>query len=177
MQRVKDGAARALPPRPGPVASERLVGLGFRYWLTGFRRGDISCWERAWCAYSNALGAGAAKAAVTDLSCWVSAINRHARRELETAAVDCEGFCRDECLAIEMIRLASTTPVRPCAPAPSRYSAARSSTRSLRERKPSLRPCVAPTSSCRHPSVMVHLCWLCRRQAPGGSEEMGFPRR
>ena len=32
----------------------------------------------------------AAKSAVTDLSCWVRAINRHARRDLETAAVDCE---------------------------------------------------------------------------------------
>jgi hypothetical protein len=33
----------------------------------------------------------------------VRAINRHARRDLETAAVDCERFCRDECIAIEMI--------------------------------------------------------------------------
>jgi hypothetical protein len=37
------------------------------------------------------------------LACWVRAINRHARRDLETAAVDCERFCRDECIAIEMI--------------------------------------------------------------------------
>ena len=43
MQRVKDGAARGvLPQHPGLVAPERLVGLGFRYWLTGFRSGDIS---------------------------------------------------------------------------------------------------------------------------------------
>jgi hypothetical protein len=85
------------------AAAERLVGLGFRYWLTGFRTGDISCWERAWCAYSNVLGAKAAKGAVSDLASWVRAINRHARRDLETAAVDCERFCRDECIAIEMI--------------------------------------------------------------------------
>jgi len=98
------GRARGRAASPGARASaEKLVGLGFRYWLTGFRTGDISCWERAWCAYSNALGASAAKSAVTDLSCWVRAINRHARRTLETAAVDCDGFCRDECLAIEMI--------------------------------------------------------------------------
>ena len=104
MQRVKDGPARgALSQQPGLVAPERLVGLGFRYWLKGFRSGDISCWERAWRAYSNTLGATAAKSAVTDLSCWVRAINRHARRDLETAAVDCERFCRDECIAIEMI--------------------------------------------------------------------------
>jgi hypothetical protein len=48
MHRVRDGAARsALPQQPGLAAPERLVGLGFRYWLTGFRSGDISCWEKA----------------------------------------------------------------------------------------------------------------------------------
>ena len=85
------------------AASERLVGLGFRYWLKGFRTGDISCWEKAWCAYANVLGAATAKGVVTDLSCWVRAINRHAQRDLETSAVDCDRFCRDECIAIEMI--------------------------------------------------------------------------
>ncbi|KAB2911379.1 MAG: hypothetical protein F9K29_22725 [Hyphomicrobiaceae bacterium] len=92
-----------LHPAPDFAGPERLVGLGFRYWLAGFRTGDISCWERAWCAYSNALGAAAAKGALTDLSCWVRAINRHAQRDLETAAVDCDRFCRDECVAIAMI--------------------------------------------------------------------------
>jgi len=100
MIRVQDGASTKTGQLAGP---ERLVGLGFRYWLKGFRTGDISCWEKAWSAYSNVLGAAAAKGAVTDLSCWVRAINRHARRDLETAAVDCERFCRDECIAIEMI--------------------------------------------------------------------------
>jgi hypothetical protein len=96
--------ANGLVPPPGQMRQpERLVGLGFRYWLKGFRTGDISCWERAWCAYSSALGATRARGAVTDLSCWVRAINRHARRDLETAEVDCERFCRDECIAIEMI--------------------------------------------------------------------------
>ena len=69
----------------------------------GFRTGDIRCWEKAWAAYSYALGSAAAKPAVTDLSCWVSAINRHAQRPLETAELDCERFCRDECTAIAMI--------------------------------------------------------------------------
>lgn len=104
MSRIPDHAAAGATPEAGRlVAPERLVGLGFRYWLKGFRTGDISCWERAWCAYSGALGASAARSAVTDLSCWVRAINRHAQRDLEVAAVDCEGFCRDECIAIEMI--------------------------------------------------------------------------
>lgn len=91
-------------PRVAMASSaERLVGLGFRYWLTGFRTGDLTCWERAWNAYAHALGACGAKGAVTDLSCWVGAISRHARRDLQPAAVDCENFCRDECVAIAMI--------------------------------------------------------------------------
>jgi hypothetical protein len=104
MRRVRDGDP-AVPSwgQLGVAVPERLVGLGFRYWLTGFRTGDISCWERAWCAYSSTLGASLAKTAVTDLSCWVRAINRHARRDLVTSAVDCDRFCRDECIAIEMI--------------------------------------------------------------------------
>jgi hypothetical protein len=104
MIHVRNGATGAASALAGQLAApERLVGLGFRYWLKGFRTGDISCWERAWCAYANALGAATAKGVVTDLSCWVRAINRHARRDLETSAVDCERFCRDECIAIEMI--------------------------------------------------------------------------
>ncbi len=91
------------PAAPGLAGPERLVGLGFRYWLTGFRTGDISCWERTWRAYSNALGTATAKGAVGDLAGWVRAINRHCRRDLKTAAVDCDHFCRDECIAIEMI--------------------------------------------------------------------------
>jgi hypothetical protein len=95
--------ATASTPSPVDRVPERLVGLGFRLWLTGLRNADISCWERAWCAYSNALGPSAAKSAVTDLSCWVRAINGHAQRNLETSAVDCDRFCRDECVAIAMI--------------------------------------------------------------------------
>ena len=104
MMRGRIGSTGHAPAHAAPLAgAERLVGLGFRYWLKGFRTGDISCWERAWCAYSDALGAATAKGVVTDLAGWVRAINRHARRDLETAAVDCDRFCRDECIAIEMI--------------------------------------------------------------------------
>jgi len=96
-------AAAVIMPAPEMAGPERLVGLGFRYWLTGFRTGDISCWERAWRAYSNVLGPAVAKGAVGDLACWVRAINRHGQRDLKTATVDCDRFCRDECIAIEMI--------------------------------------------------------------------------
>ena len=105
MSRLRDDAAGARMSQAigRLVGPERLVGLGFRYWLKGFRTGDISCWEKAWCAYSSTLGESAARSAVTDLSCWVRSINRHAQRDLEVALVDCESFCRDECIAIEMI--------------------------------------------------------------------------
>jgi hypothetical protein len=93
-------AAAHTPTIAGPA---RLVGLGFRYWLTGFRTGDISCWERAWRAYARELGPAKAKSAVADLAGWVRAINRHSQRELKTSAFDCDRFCRDECIAIQMI--------------------------------------------------------------------------
>lgn len=92
--------AGAAPLFAGP---ERLVGLGFRYWLNGYRSGDISSWEKAWCTYSSVMGATAAKRAVGELSCWVRAIQSHTHRSLETSAIDCDQFCRDECVAISMI--------------------------------------------------------------------------
>jgi hypothetical protein len=91
----------AAPSRfPGP---ERLVGFGFRLWLNGFRTGDISSWEQAWCAYASTIGATAAKSAVGELSSWVRAINCYAQRELETASGASDWFCRDERVAIAMI--------------------------------------------------------------------------
>jgi hypothetical protein len=104
MSRARPTATRDLPPGDGEVTGpQRLVGLGFRYWLTGIRLGDISCWERAWCAYSSAMGPAAARSAVTGLSCWVRAISHNAQRPLMTSPVGCERFCGDECTAIAMI--------------------------------------------------------------------------
>jgi hypothetical protein len=101
--RTSTAATGALPIAsrfPGP---ERLVGVGFRLWLNGFRTGDISSWEQAWCAYASTIGATAAKSAVGELSCWVRAINCYAQRELETASGASDWFCRDERVAIAMI--------------------------------------------------------------------------
>ena len=60
-----------------------MVGLGFRYWLAGYRTGEIGCWEKAWRAYADAMGPSAAKQALTGLSGWVRAVNLHAQRPLE----------------------------------------------------------------------------------------------
>jgi len=104
MRRASAAApAELLPPISTIAVPERLVGLGFRYWLNGFRTGDIGCWEKAWQAYAGTLGPSLAKVAVTDLARWVRAIDRHAQRRPETLAMDCDCFCRDECVAIAMI--------------------------------------------------------------------------
>ena len=107
MRRIANHASarahRGLASAPKFAGPERLVGLGFRYWLHGFRTGDITSWEKAWCTYSSTMGAAAAKTAVGELSCWVRAINSNTQRELETPPPDCTGFCQDECVAIAMI--------------------------------------------------------------------------
>ena len=32
----------------GPLGAERLIGLGFRHWVAGYKSGDIDRWEDAW---------------------------------------------------------------------------------------------------------------------------------
>ena len=85
---------------PGP---ERLVALGFRYWMLGRDSGDIACWERAFNLYSGHFGVAGAKLAVTQLSLWVSAVDSAAHRSIEVFPAACGSFCRDECLAVSMI--------------------------------------------------------------------------
>jgi hypothetical protein len=84
-------------------APERLVGIGFRCWLTGFTTGDIGCWEDAWNAFSTTLGNDRAKALLLDLSQFVRAISATAERDIQVQAPGACGFCRDECLAISII--------------------------------------------------------------------------
>lgn len=88
---------------PGARGAERLIGLGFRYWVSGYKSGDIVRWEDAWRIYSQALGPNAARTAVSELSAWVRAVSAAARREIEVCAGDRDGFCRDESLALSMI--------------------------------------------------------------------------
>lgn len=93
-------ALRFAPCMPGP---ERLVGLGFRYWMLGRTTGEIGHWERAWSLYAGVFGSVGAKAAVGALSGWVGSVSASTRREIEVYPEACGGFCRDECVAISMI--------------------------------------------------------------------------
>jgi hypothetical protein len=95
-------------PVPSSIAlrdsgPEHLVGLGFRYWISGYQSGDIDRWEKAWCLYNAALGPQAAKTAVAELSAWVRAVSAASRRKIEVCATERCGLCRDECLAVSMI--------------------------------------------------------------------------
>jgi len=88
------------PCLPGP---ERLVALGFRYWILGRDTGEIGCWERAFNLYQGHFGVAGARVALTQLSLWVAAVDSAARRDIEVFPAACRSFCRDECLAVSMI--------------------------------------------------------------------------
>ena len=89
-------------PFPGRVP-ERLVGVGFRCWLTGFDSGDVAAWEEAWTAYQAVLGHELAKPVLLELTQFVRAVKANCNRDIEVYPSGCRGFCRDECLAISVI--------------------------------------------------------------------------
>jgi hypothetical protein len=84
-------------------APERLVGVGFRCWLTGLTTGDIGCWEQAFNAFNAQLGPDRARTLLIELSQFVRAVQTTAERQIEVADAGSCGFCRDECLAISII--------------------------------------------------------------------------
>lgn len=93
-------ALRFVPCMP---EAERIVALGFRYWMIGLGTGDIGAWERAWCLYSGLFGAAGARQSVGCLSRWVGAVGASACREVEVFPERCRSFCRDECIAVSLI--------------------------------------------------------------------------
>jgi hypothetical protein len=82
---------------------ERLVGLGFRCWLSGYQSGTIRSWETCWAHYCRELGSRNARAAMTDLSSWVDSVRCHAKRDIELCPFECASFGNDERLAISLI--------------------------------------------------------------------------
>ena len=95
------GSAEIVPLRAR--APERLVGVGFRCWLSGLATGDIGCWEEAWNTFAGTLGPDHTKALLIDLSQFVRAVQTTAHRDIEVSPPGVRGFCRDECLAISII--------------------------------------------------------------------------
>jgi len=77
---------------PGTCQAARLVGHGFRLWLSGYKTGDVSRWEEAWQLYSNVLGPRAAQVATGELSCWVRAVSASATREIKVYPAQVPGF-------------------------------------------------------------------------------------
>lgn len=121
---------------PCALQSQRLIGLGFRYWVSGYKHGDIQHWQNAYELYADAVGQRSATRAVAGLSNWVRAIARSGARPITVRepgngnaqsntcrkgyAARCAepGFCLDECLAISLIAAAQheTCPaLRACA--------------------------------------------------------------
>ncbi len=88
---------------PSVEGPERIVGLGFRYWMLGRTTGDIGAWERAWDLYSGTFGVACGRQALGQLSTWVGALSETACRRIEVGGQGCRNFCRDECVAISMI--------------------------------------------------------------------------
>jgi hypothetical protein len=82
---------------------ERLVGLGFRCWLSGYQAGTIQSWEHCWVHYCKELGSRDARIAMTDLSSWVNSVRCHALRDITLSAGNCASFCKDEKLAITLV--------------------------------------------------------------------------
>jgi hypothetical protein len=90
-------------PTVPPFQAERLVGVGFRCWMTGLDTGDIECWQTAFSAFADSVGVDSAKALMPGLSNWVRAVRSSAQRPIEIAPRTCNRFCRDESLAIAMV--------------------------------------------------------------------------
>ena len=79
------------------------VGTSFRYWLTGFRTGDLVYWERAFAMSARSFGLRAAKDVCRDFSQWVRLLSERSRRDLLVSAPTCPIFGHDECVAMALI--------------------------------------------------------------------------
>jgi hypothetical protein len=82
---------------------ERIVGLGFRFWMRGCLTGDVGCWEWTRCLYTGRFGSFGGRMATDALSTWVRSIEQLSRSLVEVRHTSCSDFCRDECVAVSMI--------------------------------------------------------------------------
>lgn len=79
------------------------VGTSFRYWLTGFKTGDLSYWEHAFAMSAQSFGLSAARDVCRDFSQWVRMLNEHSHRDLQVSEPTCATFGHDECVAMALI--------------------------------------------------------------------------
>ncbi len=84
-------------------SADIFVGTQFRLWLTGFRDGDVSLWERAFAASAGMFGVAAARDICRDVSHWVRILLDHSKRDLEVLQPDNPCFGRDECVAMALV--------------------------------------------------------------------------
>lgn len=102
------------PPSPRSPSTEQqrhvlhnpadiFVGMGFRYWLTGFRTGELAHWERAFTLAEQTVGLTAARDVCRDFSQWVRLLSEHSRRDLQVLEPASRCFCRDECIAMALV--------------------------------------------------------------------------
>lgn len=80
--------------------AEILVGTSFRFWLTGFRTGDLTYWQSAFDFSARTLGTEHARLVCSDFSHWVKMLSARSRRELQALSPDAPGYGRDECVAM-----------------------------------------------------------------------------
>ena len=83
--------------------AERLVGLGFRYWMLGNQRGDLQHFERAWSLFSGEFGVAGGRVALDGLAGWVRSVGHASSRPIRVATPASLRLCADERLAVSMI--------------------------------------------------------------------------
>lgn len=85
------------------AGAERIVGMGFRCWISGYQTGNISNWEHGWNYLARELGPGRARLATAELTGWARSICSSTAREINVCPFVEQDFCRDECMAVSII--------------------------------------------------------------------------
>ena len=105
--RTSQSLPRKQTPRRSPLVvkghAEILVGTSFRYWLTGFRTGDLSYWQRAFDLSAKSLGTEQARDVCSEFSRWVRVLSDRSRRDIRVLSPDATQYSRDECVAMAVI--------------------------------------------------------------------------
>lgn len=83
--------------------AEMLVLEGYRHWSAGFETGSVIPWEMAWTTYSQQLGLGAAKRAITELSHFIRSLHFCSLCQLKAFPFGSTHICRDECLLLALV--------------------------------------------------------------------------